>query len=41
MSLPILLINLAESRSRLDRAWQELNIAGISFERLEATDGRK
>lgn len=41
MSLPILLINLAESRSRLDCAQQELNKAGISFERLEATDGRK
>ena len=41
MNLPIILINLSESKARLERSQQELARAGLSFERLEAVDGRK
>jgi glycosyl transferase family 25 len=41
MNLPIILINLSESKARLERSQQELARAGLTFERLEAVDGRK
>ena len=41
MNLPIILINLGESKARLERSQQELAKFGLSFERLEAVDGRK
>ena len=41
MNLPIILINLSESKARLERSQQELAKFGLSFERLEAVDGRK
>jgi glycosyl transferase family 25 len=41
MNLPILLINLNESKGRLENSRQELAKFGLSFERLEAVDGRK
>ena len=41
MNLPIILINLSESKARLERSQQELGRAGLTFERLEAVDGRK
>jgi glycosyl transferase family 25 len=41
MNLPIILINLSESKVRLERSQQELAQFGLSFERLEAVDGRK
>lgn len=41
MNLPIILINLSESKGRLDRSQQELAKFNLVFERLEAVDGRK
>jgi glycosyl transferase family 25 len=41
MNLPIILINLGESKARLERSQEELAKFGLSFERLEAVDGRK
>jgi glycosyl transferase family 25 len=41
MNLPIILINLSESKGRLAHSQQELAKFGLSFERLEAVDGRK
>lgn len=41
MNLPIILINLSESKARLERSRQELARFNLSFERLEAVDGRK
>ena len=41
MNLPILLINLNESKGRLENSRQELARFDLSFERLEAVDGRK
>ncbi len=41
MNLPILLINLAESKNRLEHSQKELARFGLSFVRLEAVDGRK
>jgi glycosyl transferase family 25 len=41
MNLPILLINLSESKGRLENSRQELARFDLSFERLEAVDGRK
>ncbi len=38
---PILLINLASSRGRLQRCAEQLTRCGLSFERIEAVDGRK
>ena len=41
MKIPILLINLRESKDRLNHSRQELSRFGLSFERIEAIDGRQ
>lgn len=41
MNLPIILINLTESKARLEHSQKELAGARLTFERLEAVDGRK
>jgi len=41
MNLPVILINLTESRARLEHSQHELARVGLTFERLEAVDGRK
>ncbi len=40
MNLPILLINLPESKGRLERAQQEFAKLGLLYERVEAANGR-